>query len=511
MTTAKSPPSWSLSPNVAKIVRDFSQDAPGQNILDFDPQWVDCLSQAEQYELQAYLEALVGGERLEDQIVRLYPEEPPPRHVMPVIDAVEQARVTPIRVCFSIGPGHAKTTTLLRSIVWWLQKSPRDLCGYVTYSQAQANTKSRVAQGYAHSAGMKLASDAVQYWTTSEGGGLLAAGSRGQMTGQRIPGLLIYDDPYKDELEARSEAINSAVKERFKSVAFTRLQGGSIIVLHTRWAEDDLIGWLERDLKWDVININTQCDQLPDIFNRSVGEVAWPEKYPYEICATPCGHDGHLAEIRKTIGEHLWASMYQGRPRPLGKAIFHEPARYSRKDFSWTGKRGCIVIDPAATAKTSADYSVLLVCAMDGFGDKARMWIVDCVRLQCEIPELVDHARKLQLKYRLMVACEAIGGFKAVPQQLRRIDPSLRVMEITTGSKDKFTRAMPVSAAWNNDRVLVPEDAEWADEFIREHRLFTGSGDRHDDQVDADAHGWNVLFRNAPKITEKNYAQDGGM
>lgn len=498
--------SWADSTNVREAIASLSTP---RDIASFDLRMLECLTAEEQAELRLHMETLVGGESLEDQICRLYPDEPPPRHVMPIIDVMEQARVTPIRVCLSVGPGHAKTTTLLRSIVWWMSKSPKDQSAYVTYSQGQANSKSRIAMDYARNVGLRLSSENVGHWTTMEGGGLIATGARGKLTGQRIPGLVVYDDPYKDELEARSAAINNAVKERFKAVAFTRLQGGSVIVLHTRWAEDDLIGWLIRDLGWDNININTVCDETTDIFNRQVGETAWPEKYPYEICKGPCGHDGHLAEIRATIGEHLWASMYQGRPRPLGKAVFHEPARFNLSEFSWTGMRGCIVIDPAATAKTSADFSVLLVCAMQGFGEASRMYIVDCIRVQEEIPELVQIARRLQRKYKLMVACEAIGGFKAVPQSLRRIDPNLRVLEITTGAKDKFTRAMPISGAWNRGHVLVPLDAPWADGLIEEYRLFTGSNDRHDDQVDAGAHAWNVLYRGAPKITEANYASGG--
>src|SRR5690606_24512761 len=66
-----------------------------------------------------------------------------------------------------------------------------------------------------------------------------------------------------------------------------------------------------------------------------------------------------------------------------------------------------------------------------------------------------------------------------------------------------------VSAAWNQGRVLVPMDAPWADRYIEEHCLFTGAGDKHDDQVDATAHAWNILYRGAPKITQDNYAAGG--
>lgn len=475
----------------------------------YDPRLLNYMTDEELLQFESDMEALVGGERLEDMISRVWPHEPPPRHVMPIIEVMEQARVTPIRLCISVGPGHAKTTTLLRSLVWWLSKSPADACAYITYSGGQAHDKSRVAREFAEEAGIQLANDATGHWITEYGGGLLAAGAKGKLTGQRIPGLLIVDDPYKDEFEARSATINNSVKERFKAIAFTRLQGGSIIVLHTRWAEDDLIGWLTRDLKWDCINIATVCDTLPDVLGRKMDEPAWPERYPLAICDRPCGHDGHLAEIRATIGEHLWASMYQGRPRPLGTTIFHEPSRFQLAGFSRDKMRGAIIIDPAATAKTTADWSVIMVCVMLGLGIESRMWIIHVERMQCEIPDLVKRARVVQKTFGMMIGCEAIGGFKAVPQSLRAIDPKLRVIDITTGSKDKFTRAIPLSAAWNQERVLVPEDAYWADALIDEFKRFTGNGDRHDDQVDAAAHGWNLLYREKPRITQEDYAEGG--
>lgn len=470
---------------------------------------IDLLTEEEQIELLTSLEQLVGGMGAEEWISTNFPHEPCPKHLLPVLQAVERARVMPIRLCISVGPGHAKTTILLRLLIWWLTKSPADQCAYITYSSGQAGDKSRIARDYADLVGLKLANDAMGHWRTEFGGGLIAAGARGKLTGQRVPGLLIVDDPYKDEFEARSAAINNQVKERFKAIAFTRLQGGSIIVLHTRWSEDDLIGWLTKELGWEYINIPTVAESDDDVLGRAVDEVAWPEKYPYAKCKGPCSHDGHLEEIRSTIGEHLWAAMYQGRPRPIGRAVFHEPARFEMKDFTWTGKRGAIVIDPAATAKTSADFSVLGVCAIEGFGSLTKMFIVDVIRTQVEIPDLVKLARNLQQRYKLMIACEAIGGFKAVPQSLRAMDPKLRVFDISVGTKDKLTRALPGAAAWNQGRILVPIDAPWADVFIDEHRLFTGAGDKHDDQVDMTAHAWNVLYRGAPKITENDYAAGG--
>lgn len=482
---------------------------------DFNPDWVKLLPPHEQVEFYRAANQLVGGETINEFVNRVAPHEPPPRHLQPILDVIQYARLKPIRVVFDMGPGHAKTTALLRSVAWWLspENSPGDLCAYITYSDGQARSKSRICKETLEAAGSGLHPDvnAAGFWLTPQGGGLIAAGSRGAITGKRVPGLAIYDDPYKEMSEARSQAINGAVIERFKAVAFTRLQGGSIIVLHTRWHMDDLIGYIDKNLKWDKISIPSVCDVVPDILGRKIGEVAWPQKYPYEICSDKdiCGHDGHLAEIKATLGDHIFNAMYQGKPRPEGTQVFKEPARYSLKEFSWQNKRGCIVIDPAATAKTSADYSVLLTLATEGYGINTKLWIVDCVRKQIEIPALVKEASALQKKYRLMIACEAIGGFKAVPQSLRAIDPTLRVLDLDTAGKDKYTRAQPFAAAWNDDRVFVPMDAPWAETLIDEFQRFTGNNDTHDDQVDAGAHGWNILYRGAPKITERDYAQGG--
>lgn len=474
---------------------------------DFDP---EALTEDEQTELAELLEANLGGESLADWITRVFPHEPPQPHLMPIIEAIEKARARPIRICLSMPPGHSKTTTLLRAMVWWLLKSPADTCAYLSYNNAQARSKSRIARDIALDVGIKLAgsSKSLSEWRTVEGGGMLAAGARGKLQGQRVPGLVVIDDPYKDAKDAMSAVIREDVFTQVKAVAFTRLQGGSIIVLHTRWHEDDLIGRILRELGWMLINVPAVAENDNDIVGRKEGEAAWPSEYPVEECTGACGHSGHLNELKRTLGEYLWWALYMGKPRPKGKAVFHEPARFELKNFKWDGKRGVIAIDPAATAKTSSDWSVLLVCAMEGFGPQSKMYLVDRVRVQVEIPDLVTkHARPMQLRFRLLIACEAVGGFKAVPQSLRAIDPGvdedgkrqgkLRVLDIDT-TVDKFLRAQAYAAAWNDSRVMVPTDVHWADEFIREHRIFTGVNDPEDDQVDAGAHGWNTLYRESP-------------
>ena len=482
---------------------------------DVDPaelaQLLPYLPIAEQEELYELLERLIGGESPHEFVARLRPTEPIPKHVDVVVRAVMRARVSPIRLCISMPPGHAKTTTLLRLAIWWLLRSPADTCAYVSYSDDQARDKSREARDLASDAGLPFADDSnsLGLWRTPMGGGFLASGFGGRLTGQRIPGLLLVDDPYKNAEDANSATVREKIYTDFKAAAFTRLQGGSIIVLHTRWHPDDLIGRLVREHKWEYINLSAVAEEN-DPLGRAPGEALWPERYPKERCKGPCGHDGHLDEIMAEMGPWLWAALYQGRPRPKGHKVFHTPARFDLDSFSWEGKRGVISVDPATTAKTRADHSVVLLGAMEGTGADSKLYVVGVVRLQAETPDLVRRIRAVHRDYNLPVIVEAVGGFKGVPQTLRDIDSSMpdedgrrpdpiQVIDIIPKG-DKFLRSQPVAAACNGTpgRVLIPLKAPWAPELLEEMDGFTGIGDLEDDQVDALAHAWNYLYQTEP-------------
>jgi predicted phage terminase large subunit-like protein len=454
------------------------------------------LPEETQRELADLLEKQLAMEPLDAFIRRVAPHEPPPPHLQPIIEAFERARWGQVRVCFSMPPRHGKSVTLMRAIAWWLLNYPRDQCAYYTYSDTKADSKSRTIRALVQSQGAKLSGDQanLRHWKLDTEGGLMTGGRGGGATGEGVSGIFVVDDPFKNRAEADSEAIREQVWEWFTQVAFTRKEGASYIVVHTRWHDDDLIGRLAGEHGWEYVNLPAEAEK-DDPLRREVGEALWEERIPLS----------ELKETRATIGEWAYAALYQGQPRPRGGAVFSgEPARFDLRTFDWMGRRGVIAVDPAATASNRADHSVALVAAMDGYGLKSRMFIVDLWRGQVEIPDLVQRLADLQRRYKLLVAAEAVAGFKAVPQTLRRTSEGLRILEITPPT-DKFIRAQSVGAAWTGvpaknipgGRVLVPIDADWADAYIRELQKFTGMGDAEDDQVDATAHAWNTLYREA--------------
>jgi predicted phage terminase large subunit-like protein len=299
---------------------------------------------------------------------------------------------------------------------------------------------------------------------------------------------MIIDDALKNREEAESQVIRDKQWDWLTSTAMTRIEpGGSVIVNATRWHDDDLIGRImegQAGPGWEFIN-------LPALVDETTGsELAlWPERWPLS----------ELQDRRRLVGEYDWTALYMGEPRPKGGRLFKEPVRYTAWDpDGWQFVIGC---DPAATEKTSADYSAIVVLAFRGrpLTTSHECRVAQVWRGQVGIPDLVKVLDRMSREWGAAVAVEAVGGFKAVPQMLREVNRNLRIFDISP-STDKFIRAQPVAAAWNDGRVLVPvrRSADWVDPFVAEVCKFTGVKDPKDDQVDALSHAFTACAAASP-------------
>lgn len=414
-------------------------------------------------ELLAFIEAMTPG------YMR-------PRHLQPVVDLINRAkRGERVRACVSVPPRHGKTETILHGMAQWIAERPGDLLAYLSYNERRGQSQSARIRDIALRCGVDLRDDANTkgLWHTLDGGGLIAGGIRGTITGFGTR-LLVIDDPIKDREEAESAVLRDANFDQFTGTLLTRLTpDGSVIVIHTRWHEDDLIGRLAQyeEVRWEVIN-------LPALDPVS-GSALWPELWNVET----------LDERRRLIGPYDWHSLFLGQPRPRSGKLFGEPARYSRADV--LGARIVIFCDPAATAKTSADHSVICVLATKGIGVEQRADVLDVWRGQVEIPSLVGKLLDYQRHWGAAIHVEAVGAFKGIRQMIRSIDPNVRVID-TQPHGDKFVRALPAAAAWNDGRIRVPMLAPWLPPFLRVVQGFTGVSDAHDDDVDALSGAWNA-------------------
>ena len=172
-------------------------------------------------------------------------------HLNLISNAVASIAEAPLRLIVSLPPRHGKSELLSHwTPVWFLANWPQKRVGLASYAAEFAETWGRRARDSvvenAQELGIQVRPDLnrASEWELTAGGGMMTAGVGGPFTGRGFD-LLIIDDPIKNRQEANSAALRRHVWEWWRSTARTRLEpGGSIIVVMTRWHEDDLAGKL---------------------------------------------------------------------------------------------------------------------------------------------------------------------------------------------------------------------------------------------------------------------------
>lgn len=213
---------------------------------------------------------------------------------------------------------------------YYLYRHPSRWVALASYGADLARDLSRDARdNYMAALGVEgsLESKAVRRWLTGSGGGMWAAGVRGAATG-RGSHLFIVDDPVKDDVEARSEIIQSRNIGWNDKVVDTRLEPrGARIVIQTRWDMKDLSGELlarengEAREFWHIVCF--EAEKLPD------GYIEWPATCTIEpdwrkpgegVCYERLSR--RRMELLKRRDSDTWNSLYQQNPVPREGGIF---------------------------------------------------------------------------------------------------------------------------------------------------------------------------------------------
>lgn len=421
-----------------------------------------------------------------DLTVHLRPRFRRPDHLAPMVELLEQVWVRPVRATFHAPPQHHKTTTISMWIVATLLRDPTHRFAYLTYNQSIALDKGAEVRKLAREAGLHLSddTDAKGEWRTVEGGGLYCAGIEQGLTG-RPADTIIVDDPYKDRKHARSRAWQKVIRDTWNDVIETRARAStSIIVQHTRWAPNDLIGQL-------MDGRLAATDSLDYVFEHICLPAENDNGEPLDPIGWP---SARLAGLKADALS--WWSLFMGRPRPEGSEIFrNEIVSYTSLPSSLTYAIG---LDFGYTAKTSSDPSVAFPMAREGRGESARFFLLKPLVEQLSAPDFAARFRIFRAAYptarcRAYVSGTERGSGDYLNAPTSAGGAGLGV-EMKAATGDKLVRALPFSAAWNAGRVLVPANAPWANDILEKLAAFTGGGgDEEDDEIDALAAAFDLL------------------
>lgn len=408
----------------------------------------------------------------------------PPTHLKLLIDAIERSLYEPVTMLVSVPPQHAKSETLMHGLVWLMRKNSERRHAYITYNDTFGRSRSDDVMEIAKRAGLQPTGNMGE-WDVPGGGGLIATGIGGTLTGRPVNGLAVVDDPFKNWKEAMSPTIRNNVDNWFQSALITRRHSTcSIIVVHTRWNVDDLAGRLEKT-GWEVLN-------LPAWTGVEGQELAlWPEVRSVDF----------LRKQRKEMrNPYMWPALYMGQPRLEGQRLFEAPSYYTLDEVH-KGARIAIGVDLAYSAKTSADTSVAVVMAEYD----CIYYVLEVIRMQCRADKFAKELVGIDKRYpgarmRWYASTTEIGAADVIREShIQNADGTFSRGPQLYGvlaKEDKFIRAGPVAVAWNQRRVKVPAGAETTPsirEFLNVVQNFTGLNDSEDDDADALAACYDLL------------------
>ena len=342
-------------------------------------------------------------------------------------------------------------------------------------------------------------------------GGMLSVGIGGLITGK--PGhFIIVDDLIKSSEDASSTAIKEKHLKEWDSTIQTRLQpNGTVIIIATRWAEDDLTGSLLERMKqpgydgpkWEVLSFPAFAEppeemdgeltpeeeaEWRDLIGREYGEVL-DCRFSRIEGREP---DDFFRLARNSRDPLSWACLYQQRPfSPEGSMFPKDAWKYYNPDERPDLDELIRCWDLASTAG-GGDWTVGTKMGRLG----GELYVLDVQRFRKASNEVmdavIDQAPIDGFNTKIKVEEEKGAAGASLIATLAKLLPSY-LLEPAKAEGDKKSRATPWSACQRGGHAWLPEPdtVDWdVRAFVSEHARMMQDGrrPRHDDQIDTAAY-----------------------
>lgn len=371
-------------------------------------------------------------------------------------------------------PRHGKSELASRRFpAWYIGRNPNKQIITASYSSDLATDFGREVRNIVASEEfghvfptVRLAQDsqAAWRWNTNQGGAYVAAGVGTGISG-RGADILLIDDPFKDRQEADSETTRERVWNWYTSTAYTRLMpGGAIVIIQTRWHEDDLSGRLLERMtmggdQWEVLSLPAEQG----------GVALWPEWFDLD----------RLNEIKAAIGPRDWSALYQQAPAPDEGTYFQRD--WFDRHTNHPAHANLFMTSDYAVTDDGGDYTEHGVWAVAD----DRIYQVDWWHGQTAADVWIERGLDLVERYKPLCWFGEAGVIRrAVEPFMRRRMRERSVfcrLEWLPSINDKPTRARGFQARASAGKVSLLND-ERGDRLLTQLLKFpTG---KHDDAVD---------------------------
>lgn len=437
-------------------------------------------------------------------------------------------------LCFSLPPQHGKSMCLTETLPsYYLGKYPTNRVILTGYSDAFAQKFSRrnkeKIQRFGNSIyGINISKkkeSTKEFELDNELGSCIARGIQSGITGNPAD-LIIVDDPIKTREEAESETIREKIWDEYLNSLKTRLSAkGKIIVIQTRWHEDDLIGRIEKyETNYEYYNIPCEA-QEHDLIDRPKGDSLFPG----------IGKDNTWKDkIKKSYlndpdkGYRAWLSLFQGQPNTIegnkikrwwfnywqyeGKLI--KPQFFQKNETSYVKKYAEFIPDYFDDTVQSWDCSFKkteksdMVCGTVWGRRLQKYYLLDMVNKKMDIIETMEGIKAFKEKYPRISSTfiEDKANGSAVIQMLGSKLPGIIPIEPDGG---KEARVNAVSPALESGNVYIPHPSyfNWVNEFLDQCCKFPEA--TYDDIVDSTSQALNRLIYKSIDTYNPNKIQEG--
>ena len=421
------------------------------------------------------------------------------------------------RLFISMPPRHSKSETMTKKYpAWVIGNNPDFEIIIASYSMDLARDFGKIARdtyrehsksgtGIFNTVIDRDKSAGDNWGILEHRGAVVSTGVGGSATGKGAH-IAIIDDPFKNREDANSRLQRDKVWAWYQSTIRTRLApGGGIIIIQTRWHEDDLVGRIVKEMEngtgetFESIVLPAIAEKN-DILGRKIGEPLWEERYGID----------ELENIKKAIGSREFSALYQQKPQVEDGGLFkRQYFKYFdiKNDFIIANDKNVNIkdcfyfqtIDTAMSTHKNNDFTAIATFVCDR---KWNLYLVDLMLERLEVPDQWNVIKQYRHKYNLRFqAIESKSSGIGIMQQAKREGMPLKELKADT---DKMTRALNISVMFENGKVFFNKNLEKLLEL--EEQLLKFPNATHDDAVDVFSYAGiviNDLIQNSKRYIRK--------
>lgn len=452
----------------------------------------------------------------------------------------------------SVPPQHGKSFTVTETLPSWaLGRDPQSgviIAGYESsfaesFSRRNRDKFNEYCTDIFKGAEPNKSIQAVSLWETSAGGTCRAAGLKGGITGHGCE-LFIIDDPIKTKEQADSETMIAKIHEEMGPSVQSRIHpGGKLIVIQTRWVENDVIGWILtnwREWVYKYINLPCEYDEEaaslgPDPLGRKLGDsligaqVGDDEsKIPPKVANTNRWLQSKKRLVINADGERTWTALYQGRPSAAQGNLYRESwwSLYDRTN-ALRASLEYLQLSVDATFKNTevSDYVAIELWGLKGRDVylwkliNKRMTFVETVKTIKELCKDFEDISELAIEDKAngSAIIDTLSYEEGIPPIVAVNPKGGKYARAQATSNFVATGCVHLPHHWSADEERdienygVKDITDGTSLFIKQHSTFPYAA--HDDMVDAQSQGLSRIIKlitgevPMPKRSYKRYTK----